>query len=406
MNGVIEIYFPSLSTGAGPQPVGASSNGTSKSYFNSLGVGLPPVRRLTRSTAQVRVGEYLELIQKEYEVKLASPQWRALRPFRVVLRLHEDWFDHVSHARALGNHIWHSVPYSKESKENPSLCEIVVPAKKATQINNRSGIRAVPILTISDLHSQTPEEDWRVCERYASLSSEHKLLGLEFRCKRGKGEREQLRQQLKTSAKLKPDFVRLVDSEREVNLSFRPQQVSNTQVVKELALTIEAFAALEYEPVEVSPRAVVLSRHVDLQWRPFRTPSRVLGLGVGMRSQRIDLAGRFIRSTSSSLYANYRKSVLARWKQRDSIRKAERVPYLHELIERELESDGGLDYEQVRRRFGLDLEELHPGLRVVLQDAGLAREHRGNLVLTDSAKNRSAEIARNFFLGEQDIKKL
>ena len=93
-------------------------------------------------------------------------------------------------------------------------------------------------------------------------------------------------------------------------------------------------------------------------------------------------------------------------KNRNRFRNANRVPYVNEYIERQLRSGKGLSYELVEKIFDVDLEQLHPGLSSVLQDAGLMIEEGKHLRLTDGAGPYSNQVARNFFLQERDLTKM
>lgn len=407
MKGMLEICFPSLESGRSRRAearTGKKSSqygGYSRSLWRALSEATSKLCNITKGTSSVTRDEYVELLSYEKELKLSNPQWSQFSPTRVCLRLHGSWLSSPDLINEISRTFVSSFRKVRKRKDVP--CEIVVPAEGVSALKGTK--LDAEIVTLSDLQSESMRETWEESCEYVKAIQEEKILGLEFRGGEKGSERKLLRDQIQVTSLLRPKFVRIIHVSGEGANFFRLSQHDemNQSLARGVALAIEAFEMLGYEPVALYPHALVLASCSKVDTEALRIPQRVMGIGVGAASYRVDAMGRTVTSRNSMLHDEYAKNVRSSWENRSLVKKAQTIPYLHHEIERSLVEGRGLCFETIKSEFGIDLEKVHPGLSRILSESGLAMRDNGTLKVSPPAKEYAGEVARNFFLAEQDL---
>lgn len=407
MRGAVDIVFPSMSNHSRRPKMSLRSVRDGRGHMSAQDVDSD-------------VSRYLYWLSREVEMKQDLPQWAALEPGRISIRLHHDWFQRIGAVEKFfhfvqrrwcaGGHesLIDAVP-QKDGLSKLAAVEVVLSASKlsATFV---SGMRNVfqtcsfPIIVFSDLAQPEEGSIWDLFEDHRASVGERHLLGFEFQSARYRASRSALRKQIRAVSLSEPDFIRIV--QRRSRSVRCPGLFSAHELLNSLSRDVAAFGSLGYEPIGACSHTLLLSRCLEPSMPQIELPEVVLGLGLGAESYRRDRSKRPVLFRNPECLLEYERCIGSYEKNRNRFRNANRIPYINEYIERQFRSGKGLSYELVEKIFDVDLEQLHPGLSSVLQDAGLMIEEGKHLRLADGAEPYSNQVARNFFLQERDLTKM
>lgn len=407
MRGAVDIVFPSIPNDSRWQKMSLRSVRGKLSHVSA--------QHIDSNTSR-----YLYWLRREVEMKQDLPQWAALDPQRISIRLHHDWFQRIDAVekfyhfiqqrwRAVGDEdLGGHVPEKNRLPKLPAV-EVVLSASKLSAASlggMRSFFQAcsLPIIVFSDLRSREEAYIWDLFENHRTSVGERHLLGFEFQSARYRASRSALRKQIRAVSFSEPDFIRIV--QRRSRSVRCPGLFSAHELLNSLSRDVAAFGSLGYEPIGACSHTLLLSRCLEPSMPQIELPEVVLGLGLGAESYRRDRSKRPVLFRNPECMLEYERLIGSYEKNRNRFRNANRVPYINEYIERQFRSGKGLSYELVEKIFDVNLEQLHPGLSSVLQDAGLMIEEGKHLRLTDGAEPYSNQVARNFFLLERDLTKM
>lgn len=407
MRGAVDIVFPSISN-------------HSRRPKMSLRSVRDERRHVSAQDIDSDTSRYLYWLRREVEMKQDLPQWAALEPGRISIRLHCDWFQRIDAVEKFYHFIQQrwvagvdedfggNVPEKNILRKLPAI-EVVLSTSKlsATFVSGMRNVFqtcAFPIIVFSDLAQPEEGSIWDPFEDHRASIGERHLLGFEFQSARYRVSRSALRKQIRAVSLSEPDFIRIV--QRRSHSVPCPGLFSAHELLSSLSRDVAAFGSLGYEPIGACSHTLLLSRCLEPSMPQIELPEVVLGLGLGAESYRRDRSKRPVLFRNPECMLEYERLIGSYEKNRNRFRNANRVPYVNEYIERQLRSGKGLSYELVEKIFDVDLEQLHPGLSSVLQDAGLMIEEGKHLRLTDGAAPYSNQVARNFFLQERDLTKM
>ncbi|MCB0319366.1 MAG: hypothetical protein KDD60_00490 [Bdellovibrionales bacterium] len=412
MKGTLELSFPPLAESRfSPARIGESVSSresvTDNEFFKVRPLGFTRfeisqgvTQRLAKSMFQRRVPLYCQLLKKEWWLRNQGPYWQRFQPGRMSYRLSQEWFDYYSMVRSIGSYL----RQSENGRVAPAFEEVVVNAADASAIHKRSPLLSAPLIVLSDLASSSPADEWRKCEGFGSIAKVAENIGFELQFTTWNHDKASFRNQLKAASVLQPLFIRLCHG-RAIG---EPSLFGNVQDVpgrmRDLQLGLEAFQLLGYEPVVLHSHTVVLAKEpTDSLIEMVSLGRRSLGLGASAVSLRYDFQGRSVIQRNPNGYHSYRKHIDGLWRDRRGYSAGMYLPYLHRMIEEDLLDGEGLSYAQVEERFGVNLEEIHPGLSQVLSDAGFVERQNDRICLTDKGRTVGKKMAQNFFVSESDL---
>lgn len=407
MRGAIDIVFPSI------------ANHSRRSKRSLL-----PVHSVADKQSHVGavighsdsdVSRYLHRLCREVEMKQELPQWAALEPRRISLRLHQDWFEnsdavekfyqflHWQFRARVDESCVDDMPETATFSELPAV-EFILSASAISGTKSFPRACSFPIVVFSDLFERDTALTWEQFQSHRAFVGAGHLLGFEFQSARYRASRSALRKQIRAVSLSEPDFIRIVQR-RSYSVQC-PGLFSAHELINSLSRDVAAFGSLGYELIGACSHTLLLSRCLEPSMPEIELPEFVLGLGLGSESYRRDRSKRPVLFRNPESLLEYERLISGYEKNRHRFRNANRIPYINEYIERQFRCRKGLSYELVEKIFDVDLEQLHPGLSSVLQDAGLMIEEGKHLRLTHGAEPYSDQVARNFFLQERDITKM
>lgn len=404
MRGAVDIIFPSMSN-----------------HSRWSRMSLRPFRSEPGGVSQQNLysdsdtSRYLHWLRREVQMKQDLPQWAALEPKRISLRVHQDWFHRIEDVEQLHQYVKLRFGARRSEALEPDIqkrsrlselpaMEVVFSPSKPCAVSKLSSVYKMPIVVFSDLCEQEPQSMWQSFGRLRAFVSERQLLGFEFRSARYRASRSVLREQIRAVSVSEPDFIRIV--QRRSHSVSCPGLFSAHELLSSLSRDVAAFASLGYEPIGACSHTLLLSRCLEPSMPQLELPELVLGIGLGAESYRRDRSKRPVLFRNPECMPEYQRFIGSYEKNRSLFRNANRIPYINEYIERQFRRGKGLSYELVEKIFNVDLEQLHPGLSSVLQDAGLMVEDGKHLRLTHNAEPYGDQVARNFFLQERDATKM
>lgn len=347
---------------------------------------------------------YWNLVSREAEIRSAQPIWQRAPLNRLTLSLSHGQTPSCGAVSELLGKL-SNLPVFEGT---PPAVDLSLPIEALhPEVLELSSMKTFDLVSVRKPDRFLSYEQERTLgSLHTSLSQRTSLL-LELSAGEWFSEAQTFREDLFRVYSYNPDFVSLEPSPDERHLPYWGAVCQSREIdprfVKFLSLSTEVFEMLGYELVVMTPGRVVLMKS-GLNPTRIEKASRVLGIGVGAPSRRRDRVGRRVESQNSRSCAVYRREVqrLEREEHYRSI--GQLIPSLHRFIEVSLYGNSGLSYREVRDRFGVDLEKVHPGLDYVLERNGFLTRSDASLHLTERGRRTARNVVLNFFLGGDDLK--
>jgi hypothetical protein len=391
MKGTLEICFPEITQAR-------------------ISLKSPLFTRLTQhitTSRKRKITKYFQAMRKEYWLRKQGPCWQNFKVASLSLRLNSDWIGLTATAAKFSTSLLGGDTSNKSQLQKIAM-EIILSADDACNISpNCFIIEESPTIVLYDLDSLTPGNNLKKLETHSSALRANKKFGIELQASNWSDNQSTLRNQLHIVSILQPDFMRICQRRVAGDGSLFGTTLNLKSRMKLVQLSLDAFSALGYEAVGSFRHQIVLVRCNDSKenesLRPTTAASIILGIGAGGVSMRYDAQGRVITHRNPDKCRSYLTYINNLWSTRNGYTTAQYLPYIHQAIERSFKSNGRLSYSKIQDSFGVDLEQLHPGLSRVLENAGYVKRLGDEVELTSKGRIVSSKVIRNFFVSEGDL---